>query len=253
VESHADQKPPFPAAKGGTMIFSRSLINRCVETAREVFARSGMRLPEFALWTPEQWMRSGHEADEVRDCMLGWDVTDFGVGDFTNFGRCLFTLRNGRHDDPRYPKTYAEKFILDPEGQRAPMHFHRRKREDIINRGTGIIMIELTSSTPEGLPDTRDLAVTIDGVARRIRSGARVALRPGQSICIHPGMIHQFWGEGGDGILIDGILYGASGEVSSVCDDVNDNVFLHGDSIRFPRIEEDEARRCYLCSEYPRP
>ena len=50
-------------------------------------------------------------------------------------GRTLFTLRNGHIRDPRYPKTYAEKLILDPEGQRAPAHFHRTKREDIINRG----------------------------------------------------------------------------------------------------------------------
>ena len=43
----------------------------------------------------------------------------------------------------------------------------------------------------------------------------------------------------------------ASGEVSSVCDDFNDNLFLNG-APRFPGIEEDVARDFYLCQEYPR-
>jgi D-lyxose ketol-isomerase len=38
--------------------------------------------------------------------------------------------------------------------------------------------------------------------------------------------------------------------VSSVCDDWCDNCFVE-DLIRFPQIDEDEARRYYLCHEYP--
>ena len=67
---------------------------------------------------------------------------------------------------------------------------------------------------------------------------------------IMPGTIHQFWGEGPDGILIDGERYGVSGEVSSVCDDISDNVFIHGGN-RVPGIDEDEEKICYLCNEYP--
>ena len=111
-------------------MLKRSTINQSIEIARRVFAAAGLHLPAFATWSVEEWDRCGREADEIRDCMLGWDVTDFGSGDFANIGRTLFTLRNGRHNDSRYPKTYAEKFILDPEGQRAPAHFHRSKRED---------------------------------------------------------------------------------------------------------------------------
>jgi D-lyxose ketol-isomerase len=64
--------------------------------------------------------------------MLGWDVTDFGSDDFENIGRVLFTLRNGKPGEARYPKPYSEKLLIDPEDQRAPAHFHRSKREDII-------------------------------------------------------------------------------------------------------------------------
>jgi hypothetical protein len=233
-------------------MLKRSIINKSIEVAKEVFSRSGLRLPEFASWTCDDWLKVGTEADEIRNCMLGWDVTDFGSGDFKNIGRTLFTLRNGRHGDIRYPKSYAEKFILDPEGQRAPAHFHKSKREDIINRGTGIIVLELTKSDNDGQPASGSLTVAIDGISKSIASGDRVKLKPGQSICIHPGTIHQFWGEGGNGFLIDGVMYGVSGEVSSVCDDRNDNVFIAGKSCRFPKIDEDEVSRHFLCQEYPK-
>ena len=39
-------------------------------------------------------------------------------------------------------------------------------------------------------------------------------------------------------------------EVSSVCDDLHDNLFLDAGE-RFPAIDEDESPRWVLCSEYP--
>jgi D-lyxose ketol-isomerase len=71
-----------------------------------------------------------------------------------------------------------------------------------------------------------------------------VRLSPGQSVCIPPRVIHQFWGEQGTGVTV-------SSEVSSVCDDRNDNVFLVDYGVRFPTIVEDEPPTHYLCHEYP--
>jgi D-lyxose ketol-isomerase len=229
----------------------RSIANRSIDIAREVFSRFGIALPAFAHWSPEDWRRAGSDADEIRECMLGWDVTDFGSGRFHEIGRCLFTLRNGRASDPRYPKSYAEKLILDPEGQRAPAHFHRSKREDIICRAGGNIIVELTATEPDGSSSPRKFSIAVDGVSRTLGPREQVRLRPGESLCIPPQTIHQFWGEEGTGVRIDGIGYTVSGEVSSVCDDWNDNVFLEPAS-RFPEIVEDEQRRFYLCNEYPR-
>jgi len=224
----------------------RSVVNRSIELAQEHFARHGLHLPPFAFWRAADWAVKGPEADEIRDCMLGWDVTDFGYGQFDVLGRILFTLRNGKGNG-RYPKSYAEKFILDPPGQRAPLHYHRRKREDIINRGqSGVIVIELRAADAQGQPSDGPFAVQVDALTRHFDRGpARVHLEPGQSICLPPGLMHQFWGEDGGGIAV-------SGEVSSVCDDVNDNVFIGEAKVRFPGIEEDEPRRWYLCHEYPR-
>ena len=34
-------------------------------------------LPPPYSFTPEEWETKGHEYDEIRDNMLGWDVTDY--------------------------------------------------------------------------------------------------------------------------------------------------------------------------------
>lgn len=221
----------------------RSEINRSIGLAIETVAGFGICLPPFAFWTIEEWDRKPQGVAEIRDCMLGWDVTDFGSGCFDFIGRTLFTLRNGRHSNPNYPKCYAEKLILDPEGQRAPAHFHQSKREDLINRAGGNILVKLTRATAANTPSNESLTVQVDGQTVKVDAGGIVRLHPGQSICIPPRTIHQFWGEEGTGITV-------SSEVSSVSDDWSDNFFLE-EMCRFPKIEEDEPRRYYLCHEYP--
>ena len=70
-------------------------------------------LPKFADFTPEEWKTKGHEFDEIRDNMLGWDITDYGMGDFDKIGFSLFTIRNGNLKmADKYKKPYAEKFLL---------------------------------------------------------------------------------------------------------------------------------------------
>jgi len=222
----------------------RSEINRAVEEAAQFFEKMNFRLPSYAFWSPEKWKDLGPEADEIRDCMLGWDVTDFGRGDFSRIGRTLFTLRNGRHSDPRYPKVYSEKIIFNPEGQRAPLHFHMSKMEDIINRGGGSILITLWKAGPDNRPLDEAFSLVVSGVRREISPGATLRIEPGESICLPPRTLHQFWGGEGTGPSL-------SGEASSVCDDRSDNFFMEK-SERFPAIDEDEPPRWLLCSEYPK-
>jgi hypothetical protein len=222
----------------------RSDINKAIETAAEFFGRMGFLLPEYAFWAPEKWRECGPEIDEIRDCMLGWDVTDFGSGDFAHIGRTLFTLRNGRHGDPRYTKIYAEKAIYNPEGQRAPLHFHVSKMEDIINRGGGNVLITVWKAGDDNRPSDEPFVLKISGIAREVGPGETLRILPGESICLPPSTFHQFWGEEGTGPSL-------TGEVSSVCDDKADNYFLEKRE-RFPAIEEDEPARFTLVHEYPR-
>lgn len=221
----------------------RSRINASIRMAIDEFRKAGISLPPFAYWGVEDWDNKSREADEIRSCALGWDVTDFGSGDFDRIGRTLFTLRNGSVREPRYPKPYAEKLILDPEGQRAPAHFHRSKREDIINRSGGNILVQLTKANDEDSWSNEEFIISVDGQATRVSPGVIIRLPPGQSVCIPPRTIHQFWGEEGTGLAV-------SSEVSSLCDDQSDNYFL-SPSVRYPSIEEDEERQFYLCNEYP--
>ena len=56
--------------------------------------------------------------------MLGWDITDYGLGNFDKFGASLITIRNGCRTQPeKYPKVYAEKLLYLKEGQMAANHF----------------------------------------------------------------------------------------------------------------------------------
>src|SRR5471032_457056 len=81
------------------LTFRRSLINREVSRAQEVLRSLHISLPRFADWTPKQWESAGEETREIRECMLGWDVTDFGSNRFPELGRTLFTLRNGKYNN----------------------------------------------------------------------------------------------------------------------------------------------------------
>ncbi len=61
---------------------------------------------------------------KIRDNMLGWDITDYGLGKFDEVGFALITIRNGNVKNEKYTKSYAEKLLMVQDGQMAPMHFH---------------------------------------------------------------------------------------------------------------------------------
>ena len=106
----------------------RSEINRALKELEAMCGKYCCYLPPFCHFTPEQWQTVGHEYDEVRDCMLGWDITDYGMGDFDKVGFSLITIRNGNRSMPdKYPKVYAEKLLYLKEGQYSPNHFHWAK------------------------------------------------------------------------------------------------------------------------------
>ena len=221
----------------------RSEINKALKELEAMCAREHCYLPPFCNFTPEEWKTKGHEYDEVRDCMLGWDITDYGKGDFEKIGLFLFTIRNGKLGDPDCKKTYAEKLLISDEDQYSPMHYHYSKMEDIINRGGGVLVVEVYNrGDDDGLADT-PVTVTTDGHVRTVPAGTKIRLMPGESIPLPPYQYHAFWAEKGNGkVLI--------GEVSMVNDDNTDNRFYE-DMGRFPKIEEDEPPLYLLCNEYP--
>ncbi len=180
-------------------------------------------------------------AAEVINNMLGWDITDFGSGNFYERGLFLFTLRNGQLNVDKKP--YAEKIMIVEENQETPMHFHWSKMEDIINRGGGNLVIELYNSTPtETFDKNSPVQLRVDGVEQIIEPGGKVVLKPGESVCLEQGVYHRFYGEAGRGKVL-------VGEVSAVNDDKTDNRFYETIG-RFPQIEEDVEPIHLLVSDY---
>ena len=119
----------------------RSEINVIMREA-DAFIRSfGFKLPPFAYWSEADFRRHADDAKAIFDQKLGWDITDYGQGDFAKTGVFLFTLRNG---------LYAEKIMISRVNQICPMHRHHVKAEDIINRGGGTLAVELFMSDAQG-------------------------------------------------------------------------------------------------------
>ena len=219
----------------------RSEINKILLENIEFIDKMNFKLPKFAYFTPEEWEEKGHEYDEIRENMLGWDVTDYGHGDYRNIGLFLFTIRNGNINMPW--KNYAEKLLISDEDQYSPMHFHHNKMEDIINRGGGNLIVEVFNATDDDQLADTDVTVFIDGHSEVVPAGTKIRLTPGESITLPQRQYHAFWAEKGFGkVLI--------GEVSMVNDDNVDNRFYETQG-RFPTIEEDEEPIYLLCNEYP--
>lgn len=221
----------------------RSEINKIIKDFESMLNEFKFELPPFLSFTPEEWQNKGHEYDEIRDTALGWDVTDYGEGNFDKKGLTLITIRNGNPKLPKYTKTYAEKIMTLKEGQVSPNHFHWNKMEDIINRGGGNLVFRLWNAGKEGeLLDT-DVKVFQDGREYTTKAGSEVILKPGESLTLYPYYYHEFYIQEGTGAAI-------IGEVSMCNDDNTDNRFYEPLG-RFPTIEEDEPAYRLLCTEYP--
>lgn len=218
----------------------RSEINQILTSAKSFLHEMQFFLPPWANWTIEDWEKNKSKAREIIDNMLGWDITDFGSGDFYKRGLFLFTIRNGKFGSDKKP--YAEKIMIVHENQETPMHFHWTKMEDIINRGGGRLVVELYNASKDNELDNTPVHFKVDGVSGSVSAGGKVVLSPGESICLEQRMYHRFYGEQGKGKVL-------VGEVSMVNNDTSDNYFYEQVG-RFPVVEEDEAPLHLLVSDY---
>lgn len=222
----------------------RSEINEIIRESDKFIRSFGYVMPPFAYLSPSEL--NAYVADGgagVFDNRLGWDITDYGQGNFKDLGLFLFTTRNG--SDANVSKgmgmLYAEKIMISREKQLSPMHRHNKKSEDIINRGGATLVLELFSALDDGSIDYEgDVHVYTDCRKRVLKAGSHLALLPGESVTLEVNHWHAFWGEGGD-VLI--------GEVSNVNDDLTDNIFREPIG-RFSNIDENEDPLHLLVSDY---
>lgn len=223
----------------------RSQINNAIKTAMERLGEYKITLPCFGYWKVEDWKNKSDITERIRERMLGWDVTDFGSDDFEHCGATLFTVRNGDKNDKELKMPYAEKYIIlsDKTEQEIPLHYHIYKSEDIINRGGGVLVVQLYNKAEDGGLDTEsDVVVYTDSIKRTLKAGDLIEVQPGDSITLEPYVYHKFFAKKDCGLLI-------VGEVSKVNDDNTDNVFFKK-SERFAEVEEDEEITYPLVNEY---
>ena len=220
----------------------RTEINNYIREAKDFIRKMNFSLPPFAYWSPEEWKNKGSEYDEIKQNQLGWDLTDFGSGDYEKIGLFLFTIRNGNTQIPSCKKTYAEKVLIVRPKQVTPYHYHQSKMEDIINRGgEGCLNVQVyCSQGPKVLDKKSPVPVAVDGRHYTVDPETIIRLKPGESITLFQGIFHQFWCDNAFLLL---------GEVSMVNNDHTDNFFLE-DRGRFSVITEDEKPLHLLVGDY---
>lgn len=221
----------------------RSEINRIIREGEAFMGTFGYVLPPFAHWSPSELKARGADIANITGAHLGWDITDFGLGDFERSGLFLFTARNGRMEDLKQGRgmLYAEKAMISRKDQITPLHKHVFKAEDIINRGGGTLVIELYGDTDGVCDRNKGVTVASDGILRTLPPGGKLRLAPGESVTLLPGDWHAFWAEDDDVFVA---------EVSTVNDDNTDNIFDDREVSRFSGIEEDEEPFRLLVSDY---
>lgn len=221
----------------------RSEINRQIAWAIALADKVNFKLPDFGYWKPADWDKHRGKLGRIPAVMQGWDVTDYGSGQFDRIGAVLFTLRNGSVYSPEIGTPYAEKIIAMKAGQMLPLHFHYSKTEDIINRGGGTLLLKLYRSkgAEYEVDDSSPVDVYMDGILHTFQPGEVVEVKTGNSITLTPYTYHAFWAKEEDGDLL-------IGEVSSINDDTKDNHFAQ--PFQLDPIEEDEPAAYLLCNEY---
>lgn len=214
----------------------RSEINQAIDVAEALLRDLKWSLPVWATWDSATYGAHLELCEWLEFHQMGWDVTDFGSGDFAQRGLTLFCLRNGRQSDAA-SLPYAEKLLFVDENQETPFHTHKIKMEDIINRGGGDLMIEFRQ--PEGV--NAPIVLRCDGVVQHLERDEPLCLKPGSSVTIPRGLYHRFYARPGGGMVL-------GGEVSQVNDDGGDNYFLEPLG-RFSTIIEDVAPKYPLWNE----
>ena len=227
--------------KGGFNM-KRTEVNAAIVWAKELLKKNNIRLPEYAYWDLDSWKANRDKLGTIQHVMLGWDITDFGTGKFSEIGAVLYTVRNGDMNDASIGVPYCEKYIVMKEGQRLPKHYHEFKTEDIINRANGVLAVYLWNTDAAGNQLDTDVKVFMDGIEYSYKAGEEILVYPGDSISLAPHIAHIFGPKPGFGDIV-------VGEVSKVNDDTTDNYFLEP-TARFADIEEDEPVLHPLCNEY---
>ncbi len=245
---------------------NRSVINQSIDDALLFFGNRFPIPPRFH-WGLEKWA-SEYDMDpsiamEASRRGIGPDWTNFGF-DFHQYGGVLLTMTNVNPDAPG--QSYSMKLIYrrgeDEFCQKAPIHLHMGKMEDIYCLGPGFVVIRMWPSANGEMMHPDSMEILLDHKYRHYVPGEPLELREGHILQVSPGTYHCFEAHGKVGVM----------EISGVNDDLTDNHWFTGSEYwvveggvwrpkpyelagqevhRFPGIIEDEMPRYLLCWELP--
>ena len=216
----------------------RSEIEAIIEKSLAVMGAEGFRLPSFAGWTPAQWREQAVATKALRAAGLGWNIVEFEKDAFFRSGIAVFTLRMGDYRELSRGggRLYAEKAFVLFESQRVPHHYHRVKTEDLINRGGGVLGVNLVKVDADGKPLAEAITLERNGIEVSVPADTTLHLEPGESVVLPPGLAHAFIG-------VNEVL---CGEISLANDDATDNYFLEPLPVPSPILEDVPARHLVL-------
>jgi len=209
--------------------------------------KSGYSMPDEAHWSlekwHEEWLKNPDSLGNIAKEGLGWDITDFNLGNFYENGLLLYTLSNGviGPDGQPVSQPYSNKIMVARENQVTPLHRHKRKIEDIACL-EGNLMMKLYNLEEDDIDLDKDVYIERNGILRRYTPGEPIILTPGNRLRLEPRHWHTFCGYKGTALLE---------EASGVNDDRTDNVFLDKRVGRLPAINENEKPRFLLFTELP--
>ena len=220
----------------------RSEINEAILLAVDFMQAYRFQLPKWATWRQTNWEHCGPEAEEIRKCALGWEISDFGRGRFGELGALRFVLRRGDPARGNQRKPYEETISLAQVQQVMPMHCHLERMQDIINRGGGDVVVQVQMADATGRPDDKNrVPVSVNGIIYNLKPGGLVRLAPGDSITLRPGIYHKYWAERAGALV---------GVVGSSASNPPDCRYLE-DLAWETEIEDDEPPVHLLSHEYP--
>ena len=129
----------------------RSEVNKQIKFAIGIIEKSGIVLPNHAYWSLESWHQNRNLVDELRERAIGWNITDFGSGDFCKTGVILYTPSNGIFNsvtNEPLDQTYAHRYFILRDGQEIMTEHHATKIEDIIVFAGAQLRVELHNVGP---------------------------------------------------------------------------------------------------------
>ena len=225
----------------------RSGINKQIGEAINIIEKSGIVLPYHAHWSLGSWYQNRNLAEELRKRAIGWNITDFGSGNFSKTGVILYTPSNGIFDpvtNKPIDQTYAHRYFILRDGQEIMTEHHQTKIEDIIVFAGAQLKVEVHNVGPnEELDREKEVKIMRNGIWESYTPGTVITLVPGERIRFEPRHYHRPCGHGGT-VLIE--------EVSMVTDDLKESRHLPEEKpMAFAQIEEDEQPIYLLCTELP--